>query len=82
MPVAELEDGDFADGTIDIISLVHKSGLVTSRSEARRAVEQGGVTLADEKVADIAAVFDKAMFEGDGAVLKRGKKNFRRMVVK
>ncbi len=79
MPSVQLEAADFADGKIDIITLVHRSGLVTSRSEARRAVEQGGITLADEKVTAIDAVFEKAMFEGNGAVLKRGKKNFRKM---
>ncbi len=79
MPSVQLEATDFTDGKIDIITLVHRSGLVTSRSEARRAVEQGGITLADEKVTAIDAVFEKAMFEGNGAVLKRGKKNFRKM---
>ena len=82
MPTTELADEDFQDGTIDILTVLVKSGLVPSRSEARRAVQQGGVTVDGEKVAAIDASFGKDTFAGDGIVLKRGKKNFRRVVVK
>lgn len=82
MPTAELSDEDFADGTIDILTLLHKSGLVASKSEGRRAVQQGGVVVDGEKVSDIAATFEKAEFEGDGKVVRKGKKNFRKVVVK
>lgn len=82
MPTEELSDEDFADGTIDILTLLHKSGLVASKSEARRAVQQGGVAVDGEKVSDIAATFAKADFEGDGKVVRKGKKNFRKVIAK
>ncbi|MBU3877155.1 tyrosine--tRNA ligase [Faecalicatena sp. AGMB00832] len=82
MPTAELAEEDFADGTIDILTLLLKSGLVPSKSEARRAVEQGGISVDGEKVADIRAVFAKDAFAGEGMVLKKGKKNFRKVVIK
>ena len=82
MPTAELAEEDFADGTIDILTLLLKSGLVPSKSEARRAVEQGGISVDGEKVADIRAVFTKDAFAGEGMVLKKGKKNFRKVVIK
>ncbi len=82
MPTAELSDADLADGSIDILSIVQKSGLCASRSEARRNVEQGGVSVDGEIVKDIKAVYTKEQLSGDGIVVKRGKKNFRRVVVK
>ena len=59
-----------------------KSGLVPSRSEARRAVQQGGVSVDGEKVTDIQEVYEKEAFAGEGLVLKKGKKNFRKIVAK
>ena len=82
MPTAELSDEDFADGTIDILTLLHKSGLVASKSEGRRAVQQGGVAVDGEKVSDIATTFAKADFEGEGKVVRKGKKNFRKVIAK
>ena len=82
MPTAELTDADFVDGSIDLLSVVQKSGLCASRSEARRNVEQGGVAVDGEVVKDIKAMFAKEQFVGEGIVVKRGKKNFRRVVVK
>ncbi|MDL2295810.1 tyrosine--tRNA ligase [Lachnospiraceae bacterium OttesenSCG-928-E19] len=82
MPTAEVSDEDFVEGEIDILSLLLKSGLVPSKSEARRAVEQGGVALDGEKIGDIRATFKKDNFAGDGMVLRRGKKNFRKIVAK
>ena len=82
MPTAELTDADFIDGAIDLLSIVQKSGLCASRSEARRNVEQGGVAVDGEVVKDIKAMFTKEQFAGEGIVVKRGKKNFRRVVVK
>ncbi|RGE16214.1 tyrosine--tRNA ligase [Lachnospiraceae bacterium OF11-28] len=82
MPTAELSDADFSDGSIDLLSIVQKSGLCASRSEARRNVEQGGVSVDGEIVKDIKAVYTKEQFSGEGIVVKRGKKNFRRVVVK
>ena len=82
MPTAELSDVDFSDGSIDLLSIVQKSGLCASRSEARRNVEQGGVSVDGEIVKDIKAVYTKEQLSGEGIVVKRGKKNFRRVVVK
>ena len=82
MPTAELSDDDFTDGAIDILSIVQKSGLCGSRSEARRNVEQGGVSVDGEAVKDIKTVYTTEQLSGDGIVVKRGKKNFRRVTVK
>ena len=76
MPTTELSAADFADGDLDILALLVKSGLAPSRSDARRAVEQGGVSLADEKVTDIRASYNADAFGADGLVLKRGKKKY------
>ena len=82
MPTCELEKGDFLNGTIDILGVLVKAGLTASRSEARRAVEQGGVTVENEKVTDIKTVYTPEAFKGDGIVVKRGKKSFKRVVMK
>lgn len=80
MPAYELQESDFKDGTIDIIGVVAAAGLTASRSEARRAVEQGGVTVDGEKVTDIKTVYTREDFAGEGKVVKRGKKSFKRIV--
>ena len=82
MPTAELEESDFTDGSIDILTLLVKSGLVPTKSEARRAVEQGGVSVDGDKITDIKAVLNAAQFDGEGIVLKRGKKNFRKVTMR
>ena len=82
MPTAELADEDFTDGKIDVISILVKSGLVPSRSEGRRAIEQGGVSIDGEKVTDIKAEVTKEAIAGEGIVVKRGKKNFRKVICK
>lgn len=82
MPTAELAEDDFEDGSINILTMLVKSNLVPSRSEARRAVQQGGVTVDGEKVSDIDAAFTKDDLAGEGVIVKKGKKNFRRVVVK
>jgi tyrosyl-tRNA synthetase len=82
MPSYELEEEDFTEESVDILTLLHVSGLVPSKSEARRAVQQGGVSVDGEKIADIKTAFTKEQFTGDGLVIKRGKKNFRRVFVK
>ena len=82
MPTAELTAEDFTDGAIDIVSLLHKSGLAASRSEARRAVEQGGVAVDGEKITDPKAVLAQEKFDGEGIVVKKGKKNFRKVTAK
>ena len=82
MPAFELSEEDFTDGTIDILSILNKSGLAASRSEARRNVEQGGVSVDGNPVKDIKAVFSREQFAGDGVVVKRGKKNFKKIILK
>ena len=79
MPTCILEEGDFQDGAIDILAVLVKSGLTASRSEARRAVEQGGVTVDGEKVSDIKALYRPEQFDGEGIVVRRGKKNYKRV---
>ena len=83
MPTTELVAEDFdEEGNIDLISLLVKSALVTTRSEGRRAIEQGGVSVNGEKVTDIRHVLSKDALTGDGIVLKRGKKKFNKVFVK
>ncbi|XAM39908.1 Tyrosine--tRNA ligase [Terrisporobacter petrolearius] len=82
MPTTELTDTDLTDGQIDIISLLVKSGLAPTRSEGRRNVEQGGVTVDGKKVDDFKVTFTKDDLTGDGMVIKRGKKKFQRVVIK
>lgn len=80
MPQAALTEEDFADGEIDIVTLLHVSGLVPSKSEGRRAVQQGGVAVNAGKVMDFKQTYTKDAFTED-FILKRGKKNFRKIVV-
>ena len=81
MPTAELSMDDLQDGKADILTIVHKSGLCASRSEARRNVQQGGVSVDGEKVTDIAASYTLDQLKA-GIVVKLGKKNFKKVVVK
>ncbi len=82
MPTTELEESQLENESIDILSLLMESGLVPSKSEARRAVQQGGVSIDGDKVQDISYCIEKERFHGEGIVLKRGKKNFRKVVIK
>ena len=82
MPTYQLTDEDFTDGAIDVLGVLQKSGLCASRSEARRNVEQGGVSVDGNAVKDIKAVFSKDQFAGEGLVFKRGKKNFMKVIAK
>ena len=82
MPTCELTAEDFQNGTIDILGVLVKAGLTASRSEARRAVEQGGVTVDTEKITDLKTAYAPEAFAGDGIVVRRGKKNYKKIVVK
>ena len=82
MPTVELSAADFADGDLDILALLVKTELAPSRSDARRAVEQGGVSVADAKVTDIKTTYGADSFGADGLVVKRGKKKFVKVLVK
>ena len=82
MPTAEIEEADLEGGAIDVLTLLVKTGLCPSKSEARRAVQQGGVEVGGEKVTDISAVFPAEALMGEGLVVKRGKKTFKKAVLK
>lgn len=82
MPTVELTEEDFQDGQMDILAMLQKSGLAPSRSEARRNVEQGGVSVDGEPVKDIKAVFTKDQIGSQGIVLRRGKKNYKKIILK
>ena len=79
MPSVTLSADDFKDGAIDIVSVLVKSGLVSSRNEGRRAIEQGGVAVDGDKIPDISVTIPEEKFDGDGIVVRRGKKNFRKI---
>lgn len=81
IPTTELAQDDLTDGRLDIISLLVKTGLCPSRSEAKRAVQQGGVEAGGEKVTEFDRVFDTEALAA-GLVLKRGKKNFNKVILK
>ncbi|HJB08686.1 MAG TPA: tyrosine--tRNA ligase [Candidatus Enterocloster faecavium] len=81
IPTFRLSDEDFTDGTIDLISILQKSGLAATRSEARRNIEQGGVSVDGQQVKDVKAVYAREQFEGDGLMVKRGKKNFKKVTL-
>ena len=82
MPTTEIEEADLVEGVIDIMSLLVKAELAPTKSEARRNVQQGGVTVNGEKVEDIKTTFTKEDLSGEGLVIKRGKKKFKKVVFK
>ncbi len=81
MPTTELTNDDFGGGSIDVLTLLVKCGLAASKGEARRLVQQGGVSVNDEKVAAIETTFGCEQFTGDGVVIKKGKKVFHKAVL-
>ncbi|MBE6996451.1 MAG: tyrosine--tRNA ligase [Ruminococcaceae bacterium] len=82
MPATELSADKFEDGKIGVLNLLVACGLCASNGEARRLVQQGGIAVNDEKVAAIDAVFAQSAFEGEGVIIKKGKKVFHRAFVK
>ena len=81
MPTAELAESDFAaDGSIDIMTLLVKSGLCATKSDARRNVQQGGVTVNDDKVTDIAKSYTCDEVKA-GLIVRRGKKSFKKVTL-
>ncbi len=81
IPTTEITEADLEDGKLDIMSVLVKSGLCASRSEARRNIQQGGVSVDDEKVADISASYSADQLRA-GILVKRGKKNFNKVILK
>ncbi len=82
MPMAVLTDDKFVDGAIDILGVLVAAGMASSRSEARRAVEQGGVSVKGEKVTDIKTSYTKDMIGMEEFIVKKGKKSFKKIMVK
>ncbi len=81
MPTTELTNDDFGGGAINVLTLLVKCGLAASNSEARRLVQQGGVTVGEEKVSSIDTTYGCEQFTGDGLIIKKGKKVFHRAVL-
>ena len=80
MPSTKLDEADLTDGAIDIMSLLVKAGLCATKSEARRNIQQGGVTANDEKVTDIGKTFTADELKS-GVILRRGKKNYNKVTL-
>ena len=80
MPTVTVTAEDFPDGELDIISVLVKAGLCDSRGDGRRNIQQGGVSVADEKVTDISTKYTLDDFKGDGLIIRRGKKKFAKVV--
>ena len=81
MPTTTLSADDFTDGVINICDLMVKGNLASSKSEARRLVNQGGVSANDAKVTDVNSAISADLFGGDGLVVKKGKKVFHRFII-
>ena len=81
MPTTELTNDDFGGGSIDVLTLLVKCGLAASKGEARRLVQQGGVTVNDEKVPAIETTFGCEQFTGDGVIIKKGKKVYHKVTL-
>ena len=82
MPTTELTESDFEEDRADILTLLVRSGLCPSKSDARRAVEQGGVEVNGEKITEFSKKLTRSELSGSGAVIKKGKKSFNRVVFK
>ena len=80
MPTVTLCDADLTDNSLDILTLLLKAGLLASKSEARRAVEQGGVTVNEQKITDIKAVFSADALR-EGLLVRRGKKAYKKVIL-
>ena len=80
MPTVTVTDEDFPDGELDIISVLVKAGLCDSRGDGRRNIQQGGVSVADEKVTDISTKYTLDDFKGEGLIIRRGKKKFAKVI--
>ena len=81
MPCTQLTSEDLSDGSMDLISLLVKTGLAASRSEGRRAIEQGGVTVNGEKITNVKAVYTAKELDAGEFIIKRGKKKFAKVMV-
>ena len=82
MPSTELTQDDLTDGEIGILDLLSKCGLIPSKKEGRRLIEQGGISVDDEKITDVEYRITPDMLEGDGLLIRKGKKSYHRLVAK
>ena len=80
MPTTQLAESDLTDGVVGVLDLLVKTGLASSKGEGRRLVQQGGVTVNEEKVSDISANFTESQLK-EGLVIKKGKKVFHKAVL-
>ncbi len=81
IPTTTLSEDDLTDGSIDVISILVKAGLAATRSEGRRAIEQGGVTIDGEKVTDVKAIVAGEALQGEGVTVRKGKKKYKKVVL-
>ena len=81
MPTTELTNDDFGGGSIDVLTLLVKCGLAASKGEARRLVQQGGVTVNDEKVTSPDQEVSESDFGSEGLMLRKGKKSYHRILL-
>lgn len=81
MPSTELSDGDFTDGEISVLDLLAKTKLVPSKGEARRLIDQGGISIDDEKVNSVTAKISKSSFEKGFVIIKKGKKVYHKAIL-
>lgn len=81
MPSTELSDGDFTDGEISVLDLLAKTKLVPSKGEARRLIDQGGISINDEKVNSVTAKISKSSFEKGFVIIKKGKKVYHKAIL-
>ncbi len=81
MPKCELGADDFKEDKIDLMGILVKAGMATSRSDARRAIEQGGVTVNDEKITDVYTTYEKEFIGNTEMIVRKGKKNFKKIVL-
>ncbi len=82
MPTSEISDSDFTDGAVNVLDLLLKAELIPSKGEGRRLVQQGGVSIDDEKISDIAFAVNKSDFEKGHVIIKKGKKIFHKVILK
>ena len=81
MPTTALTADDLTDGSIAVLDILVKTGLVKSKGEARRVIQQGGLTVNDSKVTDVYASFDESAFGSEGMIIKKGKKTFHKVTL-
>ena len=81
MPSTQLSKSDFTDGSISVLDLLRKCSLIASNGEGRRLIQQGGVSVSDEKITDVYASIPESAFEKGFVIIKKGKKVFHKAVL-